>query len=329
VSLTLGLAGMKQPSLGGMADAMKAMLSRQALHQRFTQAAVAFMQGCLERMLRRLSVEAVVCTPLLQLFKRVLMLDSSSWDVAPALRHLLPGSGGSASAANCKVQVCLDYLTGLICFVQSTAGTRPDNTSVDPVLEMLQPQDLLLFDLGYFRLKTFRRIVDMGAFFLSRLCAQVTLCDAGTGTPIDLCTWLRTTCANTCCRQVMLGPAAGTQVTCRLICLRVAAHIAEQRRRTMKRNAVKKGHTCSQRHHQKEATISPLIPGNHPRIGTNHHDRHPAILNLTPMGYGDPVSAGSRVTDTASVRQRDELVLPWTLSLHRPRLPHPLETGDY
>jgi hypothetical protein len=239
---------MKQPSLGGMADAMKAMLSRQALHQRFTQAAVAFMQGCLERMLRRLSVEAVVCTPLLQLFKRVLMLDSSSWDVAPALRHLLPGSGGSASAANCKVQVCLDYLTGLICFVQSTAGTRPDNTSVDPVLEMLQPQDLLLFDLGYFRLKTFRRIVDMGAFFLSRLCAQVTLCDAGTGTPIDLCTWLRTTCANTCCRQVMLGPAAGTQVTCRLICLRVAAHIAEQRRRTMKRNAVKKGHTCSQRH---------------------------------------------------------------------------------
>jgi len=246
--MTLGRAGMKQPSLGGMADALKATLSRQALHQRFTKAAVAFVQGCFERMLHRLSVAAVVCTPLLQFFRRVLILDSSSWDVAPALRHLLPGSGGNASAANCKLQVCLDYLTGLLCFVQSMAGTRPDNTSIDPVLEMLQPHDLLLFDLGYFRLKTFRRIADLGAFFLSRLCAQVTLCDAGTGEPIDLCLLLRTTCGNVCCRQVILGPADGTQLTCRLICLRVAPHIAEQRRRTMKRNAVKKGHTCSQRH---------------------------------------------------------------------------------
>jgi hypothetical protein len=246
--MTLGRAGMKQPSLGGMADAMDATVSRQALHQRFTYAAAAFMQGCFGRVLHRLSVDSAVCTPLLRFFRRVLILDSSSWDVAPALRHVLPGSGGSASSANCKVQVCLDYLTGLLRLVHSSPGARPDNASSDPVLEMLQPQDLVLFDLGYFRLETLRRIVDTGAFFLSRLFAAVTVYEASTGTPIDLCAMLRATSANRCCRQVILGPLAGVRVTCRLICLRVAPHIAQRRRMAIRRSAVKKGHTCSQRH---------------------------------------------------------------------------------
>jgi hypothetical protein len=239
---------MKQPSLAGMVDTVDATLSREALHQRFSETAVAFMRACFEFALRQVNEGAGLRTPLLRFFRRVLVFDSTSWDVDPALHDTLPGSGGGASSANCKVQVCLEYLSGLMSFAQTTAGTCPDNRFSAQLPTLLAPGDLLVADLGYFCLETFCRVVAMGAFFLSRLLVGTALFDERTGKRIDLCELLSATRADTYHTMVLMGAEPQKRVNCRLICLRVSPQIAQRRRRALNATARKKGRACSSQH---------------------------------------------------------------------------------
>lgn len=108
ILLTLGQFGMPHPSLGGMVAALSARISREALHQRFTAQAAAFLLHCLHAVLRDKLQLAPICTALFQPFARVLLVDSSSWDISAKLRAVLPGAGGHASVANCKIQTAYD-----------------------------------------------------------------------------------------------------------------------------------------------------------------------------------------------------------------------------
>jgi len=126
--MTIGQLGMKHPSLAAMVTAIKARISRVALHYRFTKAAADFLLKCLRFALQqKFSHLGAIHTKLLQPFRRVLLVDSSSWDVNEKLRDILPGSGGAASAANCKLQTVYDYKHGVLEFLDVTAGTVPDN----------------------------------------------------------------------------------------------------------------------------------------------------------------------------------------------------------
>jgi hypothetical protein len=51
--MTFGTVGMLHPSLAAMVDAINAVMSREALHLRFTAAAVSFMQQCVAFILKQ------------------------------------------------------------------------------------------------------------------------------------------------------------------------------------------------------------------------------------------------------------------------------------
>jgi len=126
--MTVGQAGIKHPSLAAMVDAINTPITREAMHARFTQRAEAFLETCLQYALKQKvdggsSIEAASLLP----FKRVLIFDSSSWDVDPHLTEVLPGSGGGASAANCKLQAGYEYKHGELGFFKIDPGTRSDN----------------------------------------------------------------------------------------------------------------------------------------------------------------------------------------------------------
>ena len=158
--MTIGQLGMKHPSLAGMVAAIEARITRVALHYRFTTEATAFMCKCLCFALQqKLSGLGQIDTELLRHFGRVLIVDSSSWDVNEKLAALLPGSGGGASAANCKLQTAYDYKHGELQFLEVTPGIHPDNRYTDKLPAMLDKGDLLLTDLGYFKLGTLSAIV--------------------------------------------------------------------------------------------------------------------------------------------------------------------------
>jgi hypothetical protein len=247
--MTIGQLGMKHPSLAGMVAGIESRISRVALHYRFSVAAAAFLLKCLCFVLQqKFSHLGQIDTKLLRPFGRVLIVDSSSWDVNERLRAVLPGSGGGASSANCKLQAVYDYKRGELQFLDVTAGTVPDNRYTDQLPSMLQKGDLLLIDQGYFKLSTLAAIVTKGAFFLTRFLVRTVANDPITQTRIDLPRRLSQLEGNAFEMDVLLGGDKVPKVPCRLVALRVSEQIANERRRRLKSEARKKGRAVSKHH---------------------------------------------------------------------------------
>jgi hypothetical protein len=250
VLMTVGHVGMKHPSLAGMVSAISVPMTREAMHARFTPQAEAFLGTCLQYALNQCVKEThPIKTALLDPFKRVLIFDSSSWDVDPHLADGLPGSGGGASAANCKLQVGYEYKHGELGFFKIDPGTRPDNAYTTQLPSFLQPGDLALFDQGYFKLETLSQIAQKRVFFLTRFLVKTTIRKAETSEPIDLENALYRLPGNTYEFQVIMGGRNGLpEVRCRLFCLRVSEKAANERRRKLLKEARKKGRTPSKTH---------------------------------------------------------------------------------
>ena len=248
VLMTVGQAGMKHPSLAGMVDAIAVPMTREAMHARFTPKAEAYLETCLQYALReRIDGASALQAASLEPFRRVLIFDSSSWDVNPQLSAILPGSGGGASAANCKLQACYEYKQGELGLFRIEPGTRPDNAYTNQLPLFLQAGDLALFDQGYFKLETLSQIEKKGAFFLTRFYVGTALRDAHTSTSIGLEDLLSHLPDNAYQFQVILGGHCGKEeIGCRLICLRVSQQVANERRRKMLKTAKRKGRTPSQ-----------------------------------------------------------------------------------
>jgi hypothetical protein len=243
---TAGLVGMKHPSLAAMVDAVKTKISREGLHLRFTTAAVAFMIKCVTFVLhQKVNALCVIDANLLRHFKKVHIVDSSGWDIDPALKGIFPGSGGGASTANCKIQLCYEYLHGVISFFEIMAGTKSDNGYSSRLPDMVAENELLITDLGYFCLKTFHRICSRGAFFLSRLLVGTNLFDPRTDVSIDLCAALKNVASNAYELPIIMGAKDKNQIACRLICLRVSEEVANQRRRRMIKKSKKNKHAAT------------------------------------------------------------------------------------
>lgn len=249
VLMTVGQLALKHPSLAAMVQAIEAKISREALHQRFTVQGVRFLQDCLDYVLRqKITAPKSLDVALLRPFQRILIFDSSSWDVDPKLKAVLPGSGGGASEANCKLQAGYEYKRGQLGFFQVSAGTRPDQAYSPALPGLVEKGDLVLEDLGYFKVKTFRQYHDKGSFFLSRFLVGTTLCQIDTGELIDVGGMLQRFNGNSLELQVLLGSAPKEQTPCRFICLRVCEQVANKRRRKLLAGAKKKGRTPSQAH---------------------------------------------------------------------------------
>ena len=248
VLLTLGQLGLPHPSLGGMVAALSSRISREALHQRFTAPAAAFLRLCLHTVLQHKLQSVPIRTKLLQPFARVLLVDSSSWDVSEKLCAIFPGSGGNASTANCKLQTAYDYKQGELTFLADTAGTVPDNRYTNHLPALVNKTDLLLFDQGYFKLTTFNALMAKGAFFLTRLFLDTTVHDVQTSERLDLGQVLRTAPGPTYERQVRMGQGPNQTCACRLVCMRVPTQVAQARRRRFKAHARRQGRTGSHRH---------------------------------------------------------------------------------
>jgi hypothetical protein len=247
--MTVGQLSLKHPSLAAMVQAIEAKFSREALHQRFTSQAVLFMQNCLNQALRQKFTPPKSLNPaLLRPFRRVLIFDSSSWDVDPKLTAVLPGSGGGASGANCKLQVGYEFKRGQLGFFHVCPGIKPDQAYSPTLPDLVAKGDLVLTDQGYFKVKTFQQYHDKGAFFLSRFLVRTTICHADTREVIDLGEVLYRCAGNFLELDVIMGIDQKEQTPCRLICLRVSEEVANERRRKLLKEAKKKGRTPSQAH---------------------------------------------------------------------------------
>lgn len=139
-------------------------IRKQSLQGRFNVYAVEFMKSMVAYALSIKLRVGEVNTRLK--FGRIIIGDSTIFQLPPKFSNKYRGSGGGASQAAVKVQYCYDLLSQQIIDVSVLEGIIPDCSYA---LQDIQKGDLRIEDLGYFRLQRLRDIHDAEAFFLSRL----------------------------------------------------------------------------------------------------------------------------------------------------------------
>ena len=99
------------------------MITREALHKRFTEDGVNFLKSCFEKALKLCSSNTRDnAFKGFKPFSRVCIWDSSGWHLPDSLKAKLRGNGGSSSDAGCKLQFCYDAKSSSIVHCDVTDG---------------------------------------------------------------------------------------------------------------------------------------------------------------------------------------------------------------
>jgi hypothetical protein len=170
-------------------------LSSPALAQRLnTKSAEAFMKACFGKVLKEIVKKDFV--DLLDLqnlsgFNRVLIEDSTKAELHEKLSPFFKGSGGGASKSAVKIDYIFDYLSEEIVDVEFFSGNIPDQSLASRLIPILEKDDLVIRDLGYYALERFKEIEQAGAYYISRLKADVVIYESKEATtPLDLAKFL-------------------------------------------------------------------------------------------------------------------------------------------
>jgi len=212
------------------------MTSRQACHQKMTDAAVRFFEAILARMMHAKTTSAAVSP--FQHFKRILVQDSTIVKLPSKLKALFSGvKNASTQVCNARIQCVYDLLEGAFIHWAIHSYRQTDVTVAADL--PVRKGDLILRDRGYFIPKETRRIIAAGGDFISRYKHKTTLTDPHTGREIDLFNLLKT--GDVIDRPVLIG--SEHPVLVRLLAAPVHPEIANNRRRKAKKE--NKGHQPS------------------------------------------------------------------------------------
>lgn len=118
------------------------------------------------------------CTGLLKPFKRVLVQDSTLVKMPDSFFHSLSGvSNGKVKKAITRIQSCIDLVNGKINQVVMCTYSQNDQSFSSNILNLIKPADLVLRDLGYFNISTFKQLAIAGAFFISKFKLATSVFD--------------------------------------------------------------------------------------------------------------------------------------------------------
>ena len=163
--------------------------------------------------------------------------------LADPLAKLFPGSRNQRKGfAALKIQFITDRLSSQVLHLSLSGFNRNDQAAAPDVLEVAQAGDLIIRDWGYFVIRAFQWIMELGAFFVSRCRADVNLYDVHTDKPFNLAAQLRR--RGYFDGMVLLG---SQRLAVRLVAVPVPQAVANERRRKARKNRDKRCHPNSQR----------------------------------------------------------------------------------
>lgn len=170
-------------------------ISASALAQRInSKEAEAFMKACFGKVLKeiiRKDFSYLSDLPNFSGFNRILIEDSTKAELHEKLSPYFKGTGGSASKASVKIDYIFDYLSEELVDIDFFSGHIPDQTLSKRIVTILEKDDLVIRDLGYYALERFKEIEKKGAYFISRFKDDVLVYESGTATePLDLARFL-------------------------------------------------------------------------------------------------------------------------------------------
>lgn len=226
-------------------------ITPQALAQRLTRVgAENYLQAVLQQTLKA-NLQARVDTldsQLLAPFGRIFLHDSTQAQLHERLADAFKGSGGSAHQASVKIDLTYEVKGQAIYRLAVGAGATSDQSRAEELVETLQATDLVIQDLGYFKLTALAKMAAQGAFFLSRLlpAAGVYRSDRADEEALVLARYFNLQYADQIVIELTVSVGQAERLPCRLIAYRLPAAVVNERRRRARANAAKKGRPLSQ-----------------------------------------------------------------------------------
>ena len=214
-------------------------ISKTAVFKRISGFFVNFLKSVLASVLLR---SAKIESPSIQShlhknFKRVLVRDSTVISLNLKLAKYFPGSRNQTNkaTASIRIQSVVDVLGEKFEYFNLTAFTKNDQSASADILEVARPGDLVMQDLGYYKLRTFGEMAEKGISFFSRHRFGVNIYGLN-GKPLNLLRILKK--YGRLDREVLLGEKE--QVRVRLVALPLDPKVVAQRRRKAKNNRDKR-----------------------------------------------------------------------------------------
>jgi hypothetical protein len=175
--------GLSSDSLKGLCKRMQSFnpeadLTAQALCERINNVhASNLMRAIFAELLLKVNqrIVSLQITPILDKFNRVIIEDSSVATLNEQLEDVYTGTnrGGNGVKSQVKIDLIHDLSKGVMIDAQLFRGNEPDQGLADRVLKFIEKGDLLLRDLGYFKIAVFKAIDVAGAYFLTRFMPRV------------------------------------------------------------------------------------------------------------------------------------------------------------
>lgn len=247
VSVVLGWLERPSASLTRLTQRVASLgcvISSQGLDQRFGPAAIALLQGTLERAVGRLLRADRVAIPVLARFTAVIIGDCTTIGLPDALAACWRGTGERTghNQAALKFYVRLDLLGGGLDGPYLHDGRTADKTALAQA-PPFPVGSLVIHDLGFFALGAVRAMTAVGVSWLSRLQAQVAVFDQQ-GRRLDLVRLFRQRARAGLDLPVQLGVAE--RLPARLLAVPVPPDVAAKRRAALRAEARHKGQPVSQ-----------------------------------------------------------------------------------
>lgn len=170
-------------------------------------------------------------------YTRIILHDSTTLSLPSWLFWCFPGNvSRGEKKAQLKIQVVYDLLHHRFIHFGITPYTTNDQSKSKDLLSFSVAGDLVIRDLGYSVLDSFKQMLKRKIFFISRLHSTISISDIQTGKPIDL---LKTLIKNGAFDQwVILGKK--NQVKVRLVALKLPPEQSAERRRKARQNRDKR-----------------------------------------------------------------------------------------
>src|SRR4029077_18934144 len=152
-SLIFGQLSASRPTLSSQSQSLSEAVTRQAIDQRYNPQAVEFLKSSLAHVLAETFDWSPTHPQAEQLrahFNALYLLDSTCFDCTQSLKDIFPSCGGAGSAANVKVLLRYELITGRLEPLHVLEGKRSDQGQALKAAERLLEGQLQLQDKGFY-----------------------------------------------------------------------------------------------------------------------------------------------------------------------------------
>jgi hypothetical protein len=252
-SLVFGQMSASRQTLSSQAQTLAQPVTRQALDQRFTPQAVAFLKASFAHVMTQTldwSHAHPQAEGLRAHFSALYLLDSTSFDCSDALKDIFPSCGGAGSSANVKILLRYELIAGRLEPLQVLEGKRSDQGQALNAAERLQANELQLQDKGFYDAKAWNAAQKRGAYLLMPLphCVTLWICPAPDQPDelLDLASALEASLENQVAWSGLhLGKKGHRAGPLRLVAFRLSPQSAERQRRGLREAMRTQGRTPS------------------------------------------------------------------------------------